>query len=59
MVCDSRTSGRSAQFQRFSKMADRDRSLPRIEALKYGTEMLDLGDITLKEKQYEVLKLLY
>ena len=39
-------------------MADRDRSLPRVEALKYGTEMLDLGDITLREKQYEVLKLL-
>ena len=49
-VRDSRTSDRSAQSRAFIKMVD--------QAINFGQEIQNFSDITLKEKQYEVLKLL-
>ena len=58
-VRDSRTSGRSAQSQGFFfKMADQSTIDLFHEALNFGLKILGLGNISLKEKQYEVLKLL-
>ena len=48
-VRDSRTSDLSAQSQAFIKMD---------QALNFGQEIQHFSDITLTEKQYEVLKLL-
>ena len=47
---DSRTSDLSAQSRAFIKMVD--------QAINFGQEIQNFSDITLKEKQYEVLKLL-
>ena len=49
-VRDSRTSDLSAQSRAFIKMVD--------QAINFGQEIQNFSDITLKEKQYEVLKLL-
>ena len=49
-VRDSRTSDLSAQSRTFIKMVD--------QAINFGQEIQNFSDITLKEKQYEVLKLL-
>ena len=49
-VRDSRTSDRSAQSRAFIKMVD--------QAINFGQEIQNFSDITLKEKQYKVLKLL-
>ena len=49
-VRDSRTSDLSAHSQAFIKMVD--------QAINFGQEIQHFSDITLKEKQYEVLKLL-
>ena len=46
-VSDSRTSDLSAQCRDFIKMVD--------QAINFGQEIQNLRDITLKEKQYEVL----
>ena len=57
-VRDSRTSGRSAQSHSFIKMGDQARIDLCHEALNFGLEILNFSDITLREKQYEVFKLL-
>ena len=49
-VRDSRTSDLSAQSRAFIKMVD--------QAINFRQEIQNFSDITLKEKQYEVLKLL-
>ena len=49
-VRDSRTSDLSAQSRTFIKMVD--------QAINFGQEIQNFSDIALKEKQYEVLKLL-
>ena len=49
-VCDSRTSSLSAQSHAFIKMVN--------QAINFGQEIQNFGDITLKEKHYKVLKLL-
>ena len=49
-VRDSRNSDLSAQSRAFIKMVD--------QAINFGQEIQNFSDITLKEKQYEVLKLL-
>ena len=49
-VRDSRTSDLSAQSRAFIKMVD--------QAINFGQEIQNFSDITLKEKQYEILKLL-
>ena len=49
-VRDSRTSNLSAQFHAFIKMVD--------QAINCGQENPNFSNITLKQKQYEVLKLL-
>ena len=49
-VRDSRTSDLSAQSRAFIKMVD--------QAINFGQEIQNFSDITLKEKPYEVLKLL-
>ena len=49
-VRDSRTSDLSAQSRAFIKMVD--------QAINFGQEIQNFSDTTLKEKQYEVLKLL-
>ena len=49
-VRDSRTSGLCAQSHALIKMVD--------QAINFGQEIQNFSDITLKEKQYEVLKLL-
>ena len=49
-VRDSRTSDLSAQSRAFIKMVD--------QAINFGQDIQNFSDITLKEKQYEVLKLL-
>ena len=49
-VRDSRTSDLSAQSRAVIKMVD--------QAINFGQEIQNFSDITLKEKQYEVLKLL-
>ena len=49
-IRDSRTSGVSAQSRAFIKMVD--------QAINFGQEIQNFSDITLEEKQYEVLKLL-
>ena len=49
-VRDSRTSGLCAQSHAFIKMVD--------QAINFGQQIQNFSDITLKEKQYEVLKLL-
>ena len=56
-VRDSRTSGRSAQSQCFFQNGGTVNDLFH-EALNFGLKILGLGNISLKEKQYEVLKLL-
>ena len=49
-VRDSRTSGLCAQSHAFIKVVN--------QAINFGQEIQNFSDITLKEKQYEVLKLL-
>lgn len=57
-VRDSRTSGLCAQSHAFIKMVDQARIDLFHEMKNFGQEILNFSDITLKEKQYEVLKLL-
>ena len=64
-VCESRTSGRSVQSRIFFNggdgglMVDQSRIDVFHEALNSRIESLGLGNISLKEKQYEVLLLLH